>query len=97
MSSNVGQNYPSGSETEAQRAAVVEATLARFDGLRDRVAAETTPLGPASGAWDDSGHWWVWVCTAEPDFTGRLHVAGYARDRHAVYVVCDTCGQTFLR
>ena len=84
MSSNVGQNYPSGSETEAQRATVVEATLARFDGLRDRVAAETTPLGPASGAWDDSGHWWVWVCTAEPDFTGRLHVAGYDRDRHAV-------------
>ncbi|HEX5465749.1 MAG TPA: hypothetical protein VFW92_03635 [Candidatus Limnocylindrales bacterium] len=97
MSSNVGQNYPSGSETQAQRAANVEAALKAFDGLRDKVAAETTPLGEPTGEWDASGRWWVWVCTAEPDFKGRLHVAGYARDRHAVYVVCDTCGTTFLR
>lgn len=97
MSSNIGQNYPTGSETEAQRAAVVEETLGRFDGLRDKVAAESSALGAADGAWDESGRWWTWVCTDEPDFQGRLHVAGYALDRHAVYVVCDTCGHTFLR
>ena len=29
---------------------------------------------------------------------GLLHVAGYALDKHALYVVCDgTCGNTYLR
>ena len=28
---------------------------------------------------------------------GTFHVAGYARDQHAVYVVCDRCGKTALR
>ena len=92
MSSNIGQNYPYGSETEAQRAAAVERALATFDGLKDRVPAESTPLPVA----DRDQQWWTWVCPVD-DFRGRLHVAGYARDRRAVYTVCDTCGRTFLR
>ena len=92
MSSNIGQNYPSGSESEAERAAAVEKALARFEGLRDKVAAETTPLGEV----EPDQRWWVWVCP-EGDYSGRLHVAGYALERHAVYTVCDTCGKTFLR
>jgi hypothetical protein len=95
VSSNIAQNYPYKSETEAQRAAAIEATVARFDGLRDRVASETSPPVPPE---DNVGapRWWVWVCP-EHDFTGRLHVAGYALERHALYTVCDTCGKTFLR
>ena len=93
MSSNVGQNYPYTSENEAQRAAAVEAAYAAFEGLRERVASEATPLdGP-----DHPERWWVWVCPADPDLRGRLHVAGYARDRHAVYTICDAQGHTFLR
>ena len=92
MSSNIGQNYPYGRETEAQRAAAVEKACGAFEGLRDRVAAESTPL-PEPGR---DGAWWTWVCPAD-GAVGRLHVAGYARDRHAVYAVCDTCGRSFLR
>ena len=97
MSSNIGQNFPYSSETEAERAAAVEAALARFDGLRDKLAAETTPLGTVEP--EEHGapaRWWTWVCPKD-DFTGRLHVAGYALERRAPYVVCDTCGSTFLR
>ena len=92
MSSNIGQNYPYGSESDAQRAAAVEHAVAAFDGLRDRIAAESTPL-PEDGR---DQQWWVWVCPTD-DFSGRLHVAGYARDRRAIYAVCDTCGRSFLR
>jgi hypothetical protein len=92
VTSNVAQNYPYGSETEAERAAAVERAMATFEGLRDKVAAESTPLGDP----DEGGRWWVWVCPTD-DFTGRLHAAGYGRERHAVYTVCDTCGRTFLR
>ena len=92
MSSNVGQNYPYASETEPERAAAVERTLARFDGLRETVAAETTPLGQV----EPDQRWWVWVCPVG-DFEGRLHVAGYALEYRAMYTVCDTCGKTFLR
>lgn len=97
MSSNVSQSYPYTSETEPERAAAIEAALARFDGLRDAVAAESTGLGDVGP--EDHGapaRWWVWVCPKD-DFTGRLHVAGYARELHALYTVCDTCGSTFLR
>ena len=38
----------------------------------------------------------MWVCPVG-DLSGRLHVAGYALERHGLYTVCDTCGQTFLR
>lgn len=92
MSSNVGQNYPYTSETEAERLTAVESALSRFDGLRDKVSTETT----LPGAVADDDRWWIWVCPAD-GFTGRLHVAGYARERRAMYTVCDTCGKTFLR
>jgi hypothetical protein len=92
VSSDIAQNYPYSSESEAQRQAAVEAAVARFDGLRDTIAAETTPLGEQGS----DARWWTWVCPV-PDYDGRLHVAGYARERRAVYTVCDTCGKTFLR
>lgn len=92
MSSNVAQSYPYASETEAQRAAAVERVAAGTDGLRERITAEAVGLGPP----ELGQRWWVWVCPAD-DAKGRLHVAGYARDSHAVYAVCDSCGRTFLR
>ncbi len=97
MSSNVSQNYPYASETEPERAVAVQSALERFEGLRDKVAAETTPLGPVGP--EDHGaeaRWWVWVCPRD-DFKGRLHVAGYPIERHGVYTVCDTHGDTYLR
>jgi hypothetical protein len=97
VSSNISQNFPYASETEAGRAAAVEKALAAFAGLREKVGAEATPLGSVQP--DDNGapvRWWVWVCPKD-DFKGRLHVAGYARDRHALYTVCDTHGDTYLR
>jgi len=97
VSSNISQNFPYSSETEPERAAAVEAALGRFDGLRDKVAAETTPLGHVAA--EDHGaeaRWWVWVCPRD-DFMGRLHVAGYPLEWHGLYTVCDTCGSTFLR
>ena len=97
MSSNISQNYPSGSETEEQRAAAVENALVAFEGLRAKVTAEISPLGDVEPA--DHGaaaRWWVWVCPTG-DFAGRLHVAGYAIEKHALYTVCDTHGDTFLR
>jgi hypothetical protein len=92
VSSNIGQNYPYTRESDAQRAAAVEGAVGRFDGLRDRIAAEATPF-PESER-DES--WWVWACPVDPA-VGRLHAAGYARERRAVYAVCDTCGRSFLR
>ncbi|HEY3071323.1 MAG TPA: hypothetical protein VGJ46_00765 [Candidatus Limnocylindrales bacterium] len=90
MTSNVAQNYPYTSETEADRAAHVESVMASREGLREKIAAETTPV-------DDNERWWVWKCPT-PACDGLLHVAGYAHDLHALYVVCDgTCGETFLR
>jgi hypothetical protein len=90
MTSNVGQNYPYSSESEADRAARVAAAVEAQAGLADKVAAETTPL-------DQRDRWWTWKCPTS-GCKGILHVAGYARDLHAVYVVCDgTCAKTFLR
>ena len=97
MSSNISQSYPSGSETESERAAVIGQAFATFDGLRDKVASESSPLGDVEPA--DHGapaRWWIWVCPTG-DFAGRLHVAGYAREKHGLYTVCDTHGDTFLR
>jgi len=96
VSSNVSQNYPYSSESEAARAAAVTAAFSANEGLQEKVEAESTPLGDVQPA--DHGApvtWWIWVCHA--CIVGRLHVAGYARDRHAVYTVCDKCGQTSLR
>ena len=90
MTSNVGQNYPYSSETESDRAARIAALAKAREGLADVLAAETTPL-------DERDRWWTWKCPT-PGCAGILHAAGYARDLHAVYVVCDgTCGKAFLR
>jgi hypothetical protein len=89
VTSNVSQNYPYSSEPDAERASRLETTYAAHEGLRDKVASETTPLG-------DDARWWTWKCPAA-DCPGFLHAAGYARDVHAVYAVCDTCGRTYLR
>ena len=90
MTSNVGQSYPYSSESESDRATRIAALVDDRDGLRDKLASETTPL-------DERDRWWTWKCPTKA-CPGILHAAGYARDLHAVYVVCDgTCGQTFLR
>jgi hypothetical protein len=90
VTSNVGQSYPYSSESESERAAGVGALLEAKVELKDKVAAETTPL-------DERDRWWTWKCPSK-GCAGILHAAGYARDLHAVYVVCDgTCGKTFLR
>jgi hypothetical protein len=90
VTSNVGQNYPYTSETEAERAAVIERLVREREGLADTLKAETTPL-------DENDRWWVWKCPT-PGCPGLLHAAGYSAEKHAVFVVCDgTCGKTFLR
>lgn len=90
MTSNVSQSYPYTSETEAQRAERIASLIATHEDLAKKLAAETSPL-------DANDRWWVWKCPT-PGCVGLLHVAGYAIEKHAVYVVCDgTCGKTFLR
>jgi len=90
MTSNVGQNYPYTSETEAQRADAIAAMVAVREELAARLSAETTPL-------DGKERWWVWKCPTTA-CAGLLHAAGYALDHHAVYVVCDgACAKTYLR
>ena len=90
MTSNISQNYPYSSETEAERSAAIAALVAARDGLAGTLASETTPL-------DGSERSWVWKCPTR-GCPGFLHVAGYAAEKHAVFVVCDgTCGKTFLR
>ena len=90
MSSNVGQSYPYASESETERAGrIADLVRARAD-LGALLAAETTPFGGADRSW-------VWKCPSH-GCPGLLHAAGYARDLHAVFVVCDgTCAKTFLR
>ena len=90
MSSNVGQNYPYTSETEAERSSAMATLIANRSDLAGVLATEATPL-------DANDRWWVWKCPTK-GCPGLLHVAGYAAEKHAVYVVCDgTCGKTFLR
>jgi hypothetical protein len=75
---------------------VIERLAGQFDGLRDRIAAESDPL-----TYDDPeepgrpNRAWVFVCPKH--IAGRLHVAGYARESHALFTVCDEGGETFLR
>ncbi len=91
MTSNVGQNYPYTSETEAERRATIDRLVAERDGLADTIRTSATAL---DGGAD---RWWIWKCPTR-GCDGFLHVAGYARDLHAVFVVCDgTCAKTFLR
>jgi hypothetical protein len=90
VTSNVGQNYPYTSELEAERASRVASLVAAREGLQATLDAETTPL-------DGKDRWWVWKCPTA-GCPGLLHAAGYALEKHAVYVVCDgTCAKTFLR
>jgi hypothetical protein len=90
MTSNVGQNYPYSSETEGERGARIAALVEARADLAGKLSAETTPV-------DERDRWWTWKCPTQ-GCQGILHVAGYAKDLHAVYVVCDgTCAKTFLR
>jgi hypothetical protein len=90
VSSNVSQSYPYRSETEAERASTVTGLAAKREGLLEKLASESSPL-------DGHDRWWVWKCPSK-GCSGFLHVAGYARERHGLYVVCDgTCARTFLR
>jgi hypothetical protein len=90
VTSNVGQNYPYTSETAAERAATIARLVSERDGLAATLAAESSPP-------DENDRWWVWKCPTK-GCPGLLHVAGYALDKHALFVVCDgTCGKTFLR
>lgn len=90
MTSNVGQSYPYTSEGESERAARIGSLVADRPGLSDTIAAEATPL-------DANDRWWVWKCPTA-GCPGFLHVAGYAVEKHALFVVCDgTCAKTFLR
>jgi hypothetical protein len=89
VSSNVGQNYPYTSESEADRMTSVSAVVEAHPELADKIAAETTPL-------EADSRWWVWKCPTK-GCRGLLHAAGYSLEKHAVYVVCDgTCARTFL-
>jgi hypothetical protein len=87
VTSNVSQTYPYSSETEAERAAAVEAAVAANEGLGAALAAESASL-------DESDRSWTYH---HGGCGGTLHVAGYAREKHAVVVVCDRCGKTALR
>ena len=90
MTSNVSQNYPYSSESEAERAAVIERLVADRPDLTTTLAAESSPV-------DQQDRWWVWKCPTK-GCPGLLHAAGYAFEKHAVFVVCDgTCAKTFLR
>jgi hypothetical protein len=96
LSSNVAQSYPYSSETETERAAAVAKATGQFDGLSQKISDESTPL-PDPGL-DEPGRpnrSWTFVCPVH--VTARLHVAGYARERHALYVICDEGGETYLR
>ena len=90
MTSNISQNYPYSSETEADRAAMVARLVGERPDLAGTLAAEASPP-------DAQDRWWVWKCPTR-GCPGLLHSAGYALEKHAVFVVCDgTCAKTFLR
>ncbi len=96
MTSNVAQSYPYSTETDNERDAAIERATAKFDGLAQKIRDESEPIPETSA--DEPGRpnrSWVFVCPRH--VTGRLHVAGYARERHALYVVCDEGGETYLR
>lgn len=96
MTSNVAQSYPYTTETEEQRASAVERAAEQFDGLRDKISAEADHLVYDDAAEPGRPHrTWVFVCPKHVG--GRLHVAGYARERHALFTVCDEGGETYLR
>jgi len=87
VTSNISQSYPYSSETEAERAAAVDAVVAAHEGLGATLEGASTPL-------DASERWWTYH---HAGCGGTLHVAGYGREQHAVVTVCDRCGATALR
>jgi hypothetical protein len=87
VTSNISQAYPYSSETEAERAAALDAILAAHEGLGAALAAESIPP-------DEGDRWWTYQ---HAGCGGTLHVAGYAREKHAVLTACDRCGTTALR
>ena len=87
VTSNISQSYPYSRESETERAAAVAAAIAANAGLEATIASAAMPL-------DAGDAWWTYH---HGGCGGTLHVAGYALDRHAVYVVCDRCGKTALR
>ena len=97
MTSNISQAYPYSSETEAERAAAIAAAVAAHAGLDVTIAGESSPLAssaPDSSPRDSGERSWTYH---HAGCGGTLHAAGFARDQHAVYVVCDRCGKTALR
>jgi hypothetical protein len=96
LTSNIAQSYPYTTETDADRAAAIERAVAQFGGLGEKIAAEAEPFGDLGP--DEPGRphrSWVFVCPTH--INGRLHVAGFARERHGLYAVCDEGGETYLR
>lgn len=90
MTSNISQSYPYSSESEPERAATIARLLREREGLAATIATDATPL-------DENARWWVWKCPTR-GCAGLLHAAGYAAEKHALYVVCDgSCAKTFLR
>lgn len=89
MSSNIAQNYPYSSESEAARAATVVGILSGNTSLASTVKAESIGL-------PDEERWWVWKGPTRA-CPGLLHAAGMAVNAHAVYTLCDTCSRTYLR
>jgi hypothetical protein len=87
VTSNISQAYPYSSETEAQRTAALDAILATHESLGAALTAESIPL-------DDGDRWWTYH---HAGCGGTLHMAGYAREKHAVVAVCDRCAKTALR
>ena len=81
MTSNVGQSYPYSSESESDRATRIAALLEDRDGLKDKLASETTPL-------DERDRWWTWKCPTK-GCPGILHAVYVVCD--------GTCAKTFLR
>ena len=96
MTSNVAQSYPYTTETEGERQQAIDRAVNQFGALAERIAAEADPL-PDPGP-DEPGRpnrSWVFVCPKH--INGRLHVAGYAKERHALYTICDEGGEPYLR
>ena len=89
VSSNIAQNYPYSSESEAERSATIARALAGDAEMADKVKAESIGLAVES-------RWWVWKCPNR-GCPGLLHTAGQARNAHAVYTLCDSCRKTYLR
>jgi len=96
LTSNVAQSYPYSTETESEREVAIAQAASKFDGLAKKIQDESEPLDLTEQ--DEPGRpnrSWVFVCPQH--VSGRLHVAGYSRERHALYVVCDAGGETYLR